>query len=146
MKNLDLIAAKAAQEIVANTQTYTLTEKGKEVEKTIEGGEVDNLATKALGVLQENGVYAVQLYLYSRTGEAERSIAKQMREKLLALFREFNLPDLENTKAEVALAFLTDHVCANFDTLLIVKQLWEQTLIYTRYGAKAHSPAEKVKP
>ncbi len=146
MKNLDLIAAKAAQEIIANTQTYiTKNDKREEVKKPIEGGEVDNLATKALGVLQENGVYAVQLYLYSRTGKAEESIAKQTREKLLSLLREFGLPELENTNAATALAFLTEHVCTDLDRLLMVKQLWEQTLIYARYGAKARSVAAKVK-
>ncbi len=147
MKNLDLIAAKAAQEIIATTRSHLSKGKnGEETEKNIKASDVDNLVTKALGVLQENGVYAVQLYLYSR-GEADGWIAKHIREKLLLLPFELGLPKPEQTqRSEVALAFLTENICNDLDRLLMVKQLWEQTLIYARYGAKARSVAEKGQP
>lgn len=146
MRNLDLLAAKTAQEMIANTRVYR--DPKDNAEKSIEAGAVDTLVTKALGVLQENGVYAVQLYLYSRTNADEERIAKQVREGLLFLLSELGLrelPQLKSTNAKVALAFLTEHICNNLDTLLMVKQLWEQTLIYARYGAKARSVEEKVK-
>ena len=40
-------------------------------------------------------------------------------------------------RAAEALRFVTEHISGDLDTLLLVKRVWEQTLIYTRYGAKA---------
>ncbi len=128
MKNLDLIAAEAAQTIITNTRGP-------------KASEVDNLVTKALGVLQENGVYAVLLYLYSRTSGTDKVVAEKAREKLLSLTSELGLSEPVSTRASDALKFLTDNICNDLDRLLLVKQLWEQTLIYTRYGAKARSAA-----
>ncbi len=146
MKNLDWIAARAAQEIVDKTQTYVVKDReGKEDKKDIKAGEVDNLITKGLGVLQENGVYAALLYLYSRSGAVNIAIAKQAREKLLSLLSELVPSTLVSKDASDALKFLTDNVCDDLDRLLLVKQLWEQTLIYARFGAKARGAAEEVK-
>jgi len=128
MKNLDLIAARTAQEIIKETSAN-------------KAGEVDNLITKALGVLQENGVYAAMLYLYSRTS-TDKSIAEKSRPKLVALVAELGLQIPEQRDASTVLKFLTDRVCNDLDRLLLVKQLWEQTLIYARFGAKARSAAE----
>lgn len=142
MKNLDLIAAEVAQKIITDT-----TDGQKATE-------VDNLITKALGVLQENGVYAGLLYLYSRNA-GEQPAAKQIRLRLLHLISELALTPptdrqvgdkvvVEDAQASAALQFLSDHICGNLDRLLLVKQLWEQTLIYARYGAKAREAEEKV--
>lgn len=54
--NLDIYAARSAQDIIAKTNDKT-------------SRDVENLITKTLGVLQENGVYACLLYLYSSDGE-----------------------------------------------------------------------------
>src|SRR6266700_5590704 len=126
MKNLDLLAAQTAHRIIADT-----TDGHKATD-------VDNLITKSLGVLQENGVYAALLYLYSRTEKADNFIAEKTREKLLSpsLRSELVLPELTSYDASTALKYLTDSVCDDLDRLLLVKQLWEQTLIYARYCAK----------
>ena len=144
--NLDCHAALAGQEIIRTTKTRW--NKGKEEET--KASDVENLATKALGVLQENGVYAVLLYLYSRS-ESEQHLAKPIRIQLLELTRLLKLSSLTDTeerlvdaKAEQALKFLTDDICADLDCLLLVKQLWEQTLIYARYGAKARGVEDKM--
>ncbi len=79
MKNLDLLAAEAAQAIINQTGDS-------------EAADVENLVTKALGVLQENGVYAALLYLYSRSSKNEQPIAQQTRNKLLGVLREADLP------------------------------------------------------
>ena len=50
MHNLDLRVAETAQKIVNDTRAF-------------DKPQVENLATKAIGVLQENGVYAVTLFL-----------------------------------------------------------------------------------
>ncbi len=130
MKNLDLLAAQTAQAIITDTRSQ-------------EAGGVDNLITKALGVLQENGVYAGLLYLYSRTNATDKPIAETTRKKLLGLTSELGLSTPERTDASTDLKFLTDNICNDLDRLLLVKQLWEQTLIYARYGAKARSAAEE---
>ena len=143
MKNLDLLAAQTAQKIIADT-----TDGHKATD-------VDNLITKALGVLQENGVYAGLLYLYSRSA-GEQPVAKQIRLRLLHLTSELALTPptdrqggnkmvVEDARASTALQFLTDHICNDLDRLLMVKQLWEQTLIYARYGAKAREAEEKAR-
>ena len=129
MKDLDLLAAQTGQEIIAQTESRS-------------ANDVENLITKSLGVLQENGVYAALLYLYSRSNTTEKPIAVPTRKNLLALLRKLDLSAPEGNDATVALKFLTDDICSNLDRLLLVKQLWEQTLIYTRYGAKARSAAE----
>jgi hypothetical protein len=143
--DLDWHAARAAQIIVKNTQAIKVKKNGRD--EPIEASSLDNLSTKTLGILQENGVYAALLYLFSRS-ESERLVAEQLRGQLLPLTLLL-LPTLKekkeitdkieakNVPAEVALDFLTEYICNDLDILLLVKQLWEQTLIYTRYGAKA---------
>lgn len=130
MKNLDLLAAEAAQTIITET-----------TKPDIKATDVENVITKALGVLQENGVYAALLYLYSRSNATEKPIAEKTREKLLDLTKALALSVPATKDAKTALKFLTDHVCNDLDRLLLVKQLWEQTLIYARYGAKARDAA-----
>lgn len=117
--NLDQLAAQYAQKIVA---------EGK--------ADIENLITKTLGVLQEQGVYACLLFLFSRTSN-EKNLAEKSRPHLYRLLQE--LPAFQ--KAEIsdanALAFFSDNICGDLDTLLLVRELYEQTLIYARYGAKA---------
>lgn len=137
MKNLDLLAAQAAQKIIDDTTTIN--------NVRLEAGKVDNLVTKALGVLQENGVYAALLYLYSRTEKVDKFVAEKTRMKLLALTSELGLSVPTSNDAGTNLKFITENICNDLDRLLLVKQLWEQTLIYARYGAKARSAAEDVK-
>lgn len=124
MRNLDLLAAQTAQQIIADTMRF-------------KPAEVDNLATKALGVLQENGVYAAMLFLFSR-GDKDGQIASSVRLRLLQLAaQEILNQSTPDNQAQAALQFVTDHISNDLDTLLLVKQVWEQTLIYVRYGAKA---------
>jgi hypothetical protein len=130
--NLDQQAARHAQEIV------------KECVKMKDAKAVENLITKALGVLQEQGVYAMMLFLFSR-GSDEADIAPKLRQPLYRLLQQ--LPQYQNdqelagfnerTEANVVLRFYADRVCGELDTLLLVKELDEQALIYARYGAKA---------
>lgn len=136
--NLDFEAVRIAQEIIKQTN--------EEIIPLINGhrkpskNEVENLVTKSLGVLQENGVYACMLYLYSRTNAPDKAIEKKISKLLLKLTENIGkkpLPD-SATNNDVLL-FLTDEICNDLDTLLFVKQLWEQTLTYARYGAKART-------
>jgi len=117
--NLDQLAAQYAQKIVAD---------GK--------ADIENLITKSLGVLQEQGVYACLLFLFSRTGN-EKEIAPNIRSHLYNLLKKLPAFTTSEINDQNALQFFADTVCDDLDTLLLVKELCEQTLIYARYGAKA---------
>ena len=137
--DLDLHAAKTSQAIIAASP-------GKPQD-------TENLITKTLGVLQENGVYACLLFLYARSTDAH--IAKEVRHELLQMTFDLGLPlppetnkqefdDLKELLREDkgqdwknGLKYVSDGICSDLDTLLMVRQLWEQTLIYARYGAKS---------
>jgi hypothetical protein len=137
--NLDQKAAQYAQHIVDRAKVIP------NVKKPIDT--LERLVTKTLGVLQEQGVYAALLFLYSRTSD-EAKIATAIRGPLFRLlqdreakhaipiFQNKNVP-ADDADAKTALAFYSQEVCENLDTLLLVRDLYEQTLIYARYGAKA---------
>ncbi|HEY4034481.1 MAG TPA: hypothetical protein VGL94_11015 [Ktedonobacteraceae bacterium] len=129
--NIDLIAAKTAQTIIKTTKDIKI--KAEPIKAT----DAENLITKALGVLQENGVYAALLYLYTRTSDTDKIVAEKVREQLLDMTSQLAISPPPSKDVSVALTFLTERVCPHLDTLLLVKQTWEQTLIYARYGAKA---------
>jgi len=137
--NLDQQAAIYAQQMVQAAL------EGKAVK---EAKAIENLITKTLGVLQEQGVYASMLFLFSRSSD-EAKIAPAIRHSLYELLRQ--LPAFQSdtelasltkeSKASDVLPFYAKKVCGNLDTLLLVKDLYEQTLIYARYGAKAECKA-----
>lgn len=151
MHNLDQLAAQTAQAIVDRASNADV---------------LDILATKTLGVLQENGVYACVLFLDSRTSKAEKELARQIRDRLHELLdatlgpiqhhgkphsaQEANpgRAKQEHNSAQAGKEALRDrianHVAEDLDALLLVKQLWEQTLIYVRYGAKAKSASQST--
>lgn len=132
--NLDKLAAKYSQKMVEEAS------KVPGVNKPIDA--LERLATKTLGVLQEQGIYAMLLFLASRSSD-EEEIAPKICEQLFALLGE--LPGLEEKEGrpragdecKQALPFYSDHILDDLDTLLLVRDLYEQTLIYARFGAKA---------
>ena len=143
---LDYLAAKTAQEIVLESTAIGIAPK-----------ELENLVTKALGVLQAQGVYALYLFLYSKSGEkkAEEKTAALLVGKLWKALSEEPAKRLGvHEKADVSLeenplwksalehrdevlTAVTEHITADLDTLLLIRDLYEQILIYARYGAKA---------
>jgi ATP phosphoribosyltransferase len=58
----------------------------KEAKETKQQERLDSFITKVLGVLQEQGVYACMLFLYSRS-DTERSKARIIREQLCAILK-----------------------------------------------------------
>jgi hypothetical protein len=124
MTDLDLQSQKAAQSISKDCQAPS------EV--------LENIATKTLGVLQENGVYAAVLYTLTRTEKKQKPAADAVRKGLLAMAPHLGLQAAPNNEAATGvLRYVTEYVCNDLDRMLLVKQVWEQTLIYTRFGAKA---------
>lgn len=119
--NLDRLAAQHAQAIVNSTKD-----------------DVDNIVTKALGVLQENGVYACFLYLKAKekkeTGDV---VVEEMLNVLDGLGFGWGKP--VDASAEAVLKHITEKVTGDLERLLLAKETLEQTLIYARYGAKARA-------
>ncbi|MBN1138085.1 MAG: hypothetical protein JXM73_15965 [Anaerolineae bacterium] len=141
--HLDYLAAKCAQAIIARTKEHTAQD---DLSCSYDGSEVDNTVTKALGVLQEDGVYACMLYLLSRTQDKEKNIAAVVTDEMLNLLGSLGfegwdkppLPDDRQRKAEAILKHISDHVTGgSLERLLLAKETLEQMLIYARYGAKA---------
>lgn len=119
--NLDLKCAATAQQIA----------------QKLEGEE---LVGKVLGILQEDGVYACFLYLFSRKDEHG---AGDIFNNLLTLLYNSECPlgltDAEKiSKLEYSdLPRVIGRLGENLDQLFFAKEIMERTLIYTRYNVKA---------
>ena len=116
---LDLEAARTAQLIVQDKAT---------------AAELENSLRRALAVLQEQGVFATILYLHVKEGDRGRNVAKCLFELLVKFVPGGTAKVPEDGRAQ--LKFLTDQVLTDLQTTLLVKQLWEQTLIYSRFNCK----------
>ena len=123
--NLDRLAAQHAQAIISR-----MTDK--------KASEVDNTVTKALGVLQENGVYACFLYLRAKEGENDRVVVVVVEEMLDLLDGlGFGWGKPTGNGLEEVLSYISEKVTVDLERLLLAKETLEQMLIYARYGAKA---------
>ncbi len=127
--NLDWLAAKSAQKIIHRT-------------KERKASELENTVTKALGVLQENGVYACFLYLLAKEKEDGKVVVDEMLNLLEGL--GFGWVKPSSGDVDQILQYITDNVSGNLkrgdlERLLLAKETLEQMLIYARYGAKARS-------
>lgn len=126
--NLDQKAAQYAQIIV----------------KEAKPKELGNMVTKALGVLQEQGVYALMLFLLSRSEKALCNlIINNLNNLLIEISRSIgelpapNSSERDTSQPANILKFYSDRICEDLDMLFLVRDVFEQTLIYARYGAKA---------
>ncbi len=135
-KHLDHLAAAHAQAIVKRTKERIPSDP---LSTGQSAGDVDNLVTKTLGVLQENGIYACMLYLLSRTQDKEKRIAAVVRDEVLGLLDElgFGWRKPLSSEATDILDHLTTITGDRLERLLLAKETLEQMLIYARYGAKA---------
>jgi len=124
--NLDRLAAQHAQEIIRRTCDK-------------KASEIDNTVTKAVGVLQENGVYACFLYLKAKEKKNGDIVVDEMLGLLDNLGFGWGKPSSD--KGEDVLRHITEKVTNtdHMERLLLAKDILEQLLIYARYGAKARS-------
>jgi hypothetical protein len=124
MLNLDYICVKYGQEITNSV--------GKADEKKIK--ELKNNLRKAIGVLQEDGVYAIFLWFEKNDKQTRKILTKLLNEP------EIRKPLLNNDKKfnEGFNEFCKDlqEIAENIDKLLFVKKLFERTLTYALYHAK----------
>lgn len=137
--SLDRLAAKHAQSIIRRVVDEEETQKGKpeDKKKTKQqlSADIDNTVTKALGVLQENGVYACFLYLLAKEKENGPVVIEEMLNLLEGLGFGWGKPNASS--AEEVLSHISDKVTVDLERLLLTKETLEQMLIYARYGAKA---------
>ena len=128
MINLDYLCMKYGHEIAEC--------EGKKTDK-------ENLVTKALGVLQENGPYAMFLYL---EGHSKNDIAGYCKKALLNLFRkeqqladcikvETTIPQKDDKFSDI-MAWLRK-ISSDVNKLFFIKKIYQQVLIYARYHIKA---------
>lgn len=120
--NLDRLAAQYAQKIIKKTSG----DKPADVKNTV---------TKALGILQENGIYACFLYLLAKEGERGRVIVGEMLDLIDRLGFGWDKPD--SNDVEGVLSYVSEKVTADMERMLLIKEVLEQMLIYARYGADA---------
>jgi len=128
--NLDYLAAKCAQTIIQKTKD----KKASDIENTI---------TKALGVLQEDGVYACFLYLLAREKENGAVVVGEMLNLLSSLPFGWQKP---TSNSNEILRFINEQVTKDLERLLLAREVLEQMLIYARYGAKARDKGGSEAP
>jgi len=117
MQQLDLRCAEKASEIINTIQA----DKNK----------IENLITKSLGVLQEDGIYAFFLYLEA---SKEKDITQKVIQGCKELLKEDKIKLI--TKDDI-LEAVREELASDIDKLLLAKQLLERTLVYARYHTKA---------
>ncbi len=130
--NLDRLAAEKAQAVIANT-------------KNQKASDVENTVTKALGVLQEDGVYACFLYLLAKEKDSGKAVVEGMLDLLKQGFGWEKPMNNGKIRPEIVLKHITDNVTKDLERLLLAKETLEQMLIYARYGAKARQSEENNK-
>ena len=118
MINLDFECARISEEI---RKHLTVNDKSRKVAET-------NI-TKAMGVLQEDGIYAFYLYLKAKNNPTYQSIDSESKKLLKVVF-----PDIDVDRQGYQLA---RDLVSDLDRLLLAKELLERMLVYARYHAKA---------
>lgn len=87
---------------------------------------------RALGILQEEGVYAFFLYL-----KAEDKDTKALGQKVFAfLLEREGLKEILSAEKD-DLKAVRDGLAGDLDALLLARELIERVLVYTRYHLKA---------
>jgi hypothetical protein len=128
--DLDLGAAKTAQAIIEGVDATMQAAKAAE-----------ELITKTLGVIQENGPYATIVFLCSNANGEETptsKVASSVRVNLLDLAETLGARGLmKSGDFRKILDSVITNVCSDLNLLLLVKQTWEQALIYARHSAKS---------
>lgn len=113
MVNLDMKCAKSGRELIRDLS-------GQSAEKE------ENVVQKALGVLLENGPYAMYLFCKSKKYYAVNKCINN-------LFKEDAIQLGAGNELEERLESIAD----DLETLLFARDLMERTLTYARYHAKA---------
>lgn len=108
MQNLDLECAKLAENLANQT--------------------TEQVITKALGILEEQGLYAYFLFLKS-----SKEVRKEVIDECQAFLQKHSL--LENGNEDILKKL--QNLSTDLDKLLLARDLLRQVLVYARYHAKA---------
>ena len=110
----------------------------EEVGNAGEKKKIETMITKALGVLQEDGVYAFALYSKSKSGNenTEKRTASTIYDKACKLLKHDKISLLPGN-CNALLIGIRDNLSSDLDNLFLAKELLERTLVYARYHAKA---------
>ena len=119
-ENLDLACARTGQAIAEKPS--------KELEK---------LVTSALAVLEEQGVYALFLFLKTRGGKAAPTIEQKVREFLKTTPQRAPL-----LSGDGDVFALLQSMSKDLDKLLLARDLLRQALVYARYHARVPQKSE----
>lgn len=123
MENLDYICIKYGQQMHKDERS-------------------ESIIKNALGVLKEDGVYAMFLWLETKGKEINRKIIPLLNEdaiRKILLKGSDRFPDDFNK----LMGTLKD-IAQDIDKLLLMKKLLERTLTYALYHSKINESAENV--
>jgi hypothetical protein len=97
--------------------------------------DTENSITKSLGVLEEQGVYALFLYLHAREKQWGPTASKE----LASFLREQPTGHalLDGTTTNEPFDALQTLLAGDLDKLLFARDLLHRALVYARYHAKA---------
>jgi hypothetical protein len=131
MLNLEPLAALAANEMAGHD--------------AMRANDAENIITKSLAVLAEQGLYAFGLFLATRRREQDaqpaRRIDAEARKLLnaagLASETQVRAPDMPTFYRSLTAAQGEESAAEALRRILLSKQLLETTLTYGRYAAKA---------
>lgn len=113
-ENLDLACARAGKQIA-----------GKPTK------ERENLITDALAVLEEQGIYALFLFLKSRK--------KEMSDEIINSIKEFMKSTPQNNyllQNDGEILHLIAELSKDLDKLILARDILRQTLVYARYHVR----------
>ena len=119
-ENLDLACARTGQAIAEKPSK-----------------KLENLVTSALAVLEEQGVYALFLFLKTRGGDAAKTIEQKACELLRETPRRAPLLS-DNGNGDV----FVQSMSKDLDKLLLARDLLRQALVYARYHARVPQKSE----
>jgi len=120
LENLDLACARVGK---------TIAEKPSK--------ELENLVTSALAVLEDQGVYALFLFLKARGGNTAENVEQKIHEFLKATPQQ---APLLSDGSDVLVSL--QRMAKDLDNLLLARDLARQTLVYARYHARVPQESE----
>lgn len=103
-----------------------------------EKNKIESMISKALGVLQEDGLYAFALYSKAKSGEenTEKKTAKLLYDKTFELLKTDTIRILTGDCNDLLIG-IRENLSSDLDKLFLAKEILERTLVYARYHAKA---------
>lgn len=99
--------------------------------------ELESLVTSALAVLEEQGIYAMFLFLKTRGGSGGENVSQKLHKFLKETPQQAPLLS-ENGDVFTSL----QQTAKDLDKLLLARDLVRQALVYARYHARAPQKSE----